>query len=404
MPKISIIMPVYNEIRYLENSIKSALEQSIGDIELICCDDGSNDGSLEYLKRIQKTESRLIVLQQNNQGAGPARNFCLEHATGEYICFLDADDKYVDSYALETMYMKMQEHKVSVCCGMLQYLIDGKVEDATIYRKYACKGDCINTYRDMQEDYYFQCFLFQKKLIDEHEIRFMDLRRYQDPPFLVSILHYAENILVIRNNIYLYRASNSKVSFDKVRTNDMLNGLKWELRFAKENNYDKLSGIVLNRIDSTFSRFIFDNLTEDNAEILQILLDMNSILGNQSLKLNLLKVMTRLLRECDYQWEKSKLDLEKAIGKEVVVYGAGERGTEFISKNIRYNTTNIVAWIDKKKFGQIVNDIEIKNPKSLNQLQYDYVIVAIKNDDIYEEICNELVEIGIKQEKIVRYK
>ena len=103
MVKISVIVPVYNCEDYLEESIKSILNQSFKDIEIICVDDGSSDNSLNILKDLACEDSRLKVFSQENQGSSSVRNFGLKNASGDYLYFFDADDFLVE-YALEEAY------------------------------------------------------------------------------------------------------------------------------------------------------------------------------------------------------------------------------------------------------------------------------------------------------------
>ena len=90
--KVSVIIPVYNVEKYLRECIDSILNQTLHELELICVDDGSTDGSLEILQAYEKKDNRVTVLTQHNQGAGAARNKGLQIAKGEYLSFLDADD------------------------------------------------------------------------------------------------------------------------------------------------------------------------------------------------------------------------------------------------------------------------------------------------------------------------
>ena len=89
MPKISIIIPVYNVAEYLSKCLDSVLGQTLSDIEIICIDDGSIDGSLKILNKIAGTDSRLNVFSQENQGSSVARNNALKKCTGDYIYFFD---------------------------------------------------------------------------------------------------------------------------------------------------------------------------------------------------------------------------------------------------------------------------------------------------------------------------
>ncbi len=103
MVKISVIVPVYNCEDYLDESIKSILNQSFKDIEVICVDDGSVDDSLKILKKFSMHDARLKVLPQENQGVSVARNNALKKVSGDYIYFFDADD-YLVADALEKAY------------------------------------------------------------------------------------------------------------------------------------------------------------------------------------------------------------------------------------------------------------------------------------------------------------
>lgn len=92
MPKISIVMPVYNQAEYAAETIESVLAQTFGDWELVIVDDGSTDGSAERILRY--SDSRIRYFYQRNRGVSAARNLALEEARGEFVGFLDADDTF----------------------------------------------------------------------------------------------------------------------------------------------------------------------------------------------------------------------------------------------------------------------------------------------------------------------
>lgn len=92
MPKVSIIIPVYNTKPYLEACLDTIINQSLQDIEIICINDGSTDGSLNILEAYAERDARITVLSQENKGQSSARNLGLSIATGEYVYFMDSDD------------------------------------------------------------------------------------------------------------------------------------------------------------------------------------------------------------------------------------------------------------------------------------------------------------------------
>ncbi|HHH38465.1 MAG TPA: glycosyltransferase, partial [Sedimenticola sp.] len=93
-PLISVVMPCYNEAERIGEAVASVFRQTFRSLELIVVDDGSSDNSLQVLYGLQAKHGRLQVFSQPNRGAGPARNMGLQHARGEYIAFLDADDAW----------------------------------------------------------------------------------------------------------------------------------------------------------------------------------------------------------------------------------------------------------------------------------------------------------------------
>ncbi len=102
-PKISVIIPVYNTERYLEDCLTSIVEQSFSSLEIIIVDDGSTDDSFLIINRYAEKDARIKVLTQENKGAAAARNAGLAVATGEYVAFIDSDDT-IDENAYEIAY------------------------------------------------------------------------------------------------------------------------------------------------------------------------------------------------------------------------------------------------------------------------------------------------------------
>ena len=107
--KVSIIIPVYNAVRYVAETIGSLLKQTYRNLELIAVDDGSTDGSSELLDRLAKEDSRLRVFHKPNGGVSSARNYGLEHFTGDYVWFFDADD-ILHEQAVEIMLKACEEN------------------------------------------------------------------------------------------------------------------------------------------------------------------------------------------------------------------------------------------------------------------------------------------------------
>lgn len=114
---LSIIIPIYNKSEYLVECIESVRGQSLKDIEIICVDDGSTDGSAEIVAKFAKQDSRIKLIRQQNLGAGAARNAGIKVAMGEYVVFLDADDYYPSNDTLARIYGAAKANNADICGG-----------------------------------------------------------------------------------------------------------------------------------------------------------------------------------------------------------------------------------------------------------------------------------------------
>ena len=141
-PKVSVIIPNYNYINYLNASITSVLSQDYPNVELIVVDDGSTDGSVEYLSSLQ---DKIVLLIQPNSGQSCARNFGLLQSTGEFICFLDADDYWEETKISRQLDLLMKENVDLVYSGVNLVTEDGSKIIETLKPEYA--GDCARNYQ-----------------------------------------------------------------------------------------------------------------------------------------------------------------------------------------------------------------------------------------------------------------
>ena len=111
--KISVIIPIYNAERYLSDCLESIVNQTFKDIEIICINDGSKDKSEQIIKQYAEKDKRIILLNQKNEGAGPARDKGVEISKGEYLSFIDSDD-FFHFRTLEIVYNNIKNYKSDV--------------------------------------------------------------------------------------------------------------------------------------------------------------------------------------------------------------------------------------------------------------------------------------------------
>ena len=107
IPKISVIIPVFNVEKYLRNCLDSVVNQTLRDIQIICVNDGSTDGSLAILREYEIRDSRIEVIDKSNGGQSSARNVGIERVRGKYMYFLDSDD-WIDPTLCEKTYYRLE--------------------------------------------------------------------------------------------------------------------------------------------------------------------------------------------------------------------------------------------------------------------------------------------------------
>ena len=127
MAKVSIIVPVYNVEKYIEKCLNSLVNQTLEDIEIILVNDGSTDKSQTIIEQYQKKYPDVIkAYSTKNGGAAKARNYALEHVTGEYIGFVDSDD-YISEEMYEKLYNQAKKENADiVCCNYYRVKMEKK--------------------------------------------------------------------------------------------------------------------------------------------------------------------------------------------------------------------------------------------------------------------------------------
>ncbi|HCK24807.1 MAG TPA: glycosyl transferase family A [Bacteroides graminisolvens] len=111
IPKVSVIIPVYNTEKYVRQAVESIRRQTLKDIEIIIVNDGSTDGSMTILEELTAQDERIKLFSQENQGQSIARNFALQKVGGKYLYFMDSDD-YLENDALELCFEKAESNNL----------------------------------------------------------------------------------------------------------------------------------------------------------------------------------------------------------------------------------------------------------------------------------------------------
>ncbi len=268
MPAVSVIIPIFNMERFLPECLDSVLKQSLSDIEVICVNDGSTDSSREILDRYAALDQRIVPVHQENQGVYAARNNALRLAAGEYAAFMDPDDYYPHSQALETLHRAATSNRAAICGGSLVEYVNGRtrpVPDRTFREEKQVD------YRDYQCEYGFQCFIFSMRLLRENALEFPPYTRFQDPPFLIAAMLKAKTFYAIPQEVYCYRWGHQQAVWSERKICDLVRGLRDNLRLARENDLRRLHANTVNRFKKDFFQHIMKHT--GNPELLGLLLE-----------------------------------------------------------------------------------------------------------------------------------
>ncbi|MBR3646098.1 MAG: glycosyltransferase family 2 protein [Lachnospiraceae bacterium] len=224
--KVSVIIPVYNVDKYLKQCLDSLVNQTLKDIEIICVDDGSTDGSLAILKEYADKYDTVQVIEQQNAGAGAARNNGLKIAKGEYLSFLDSDD-FFEPDMLEVAYNKAVEDKAD----MVVFKSDQYYEDNDEFKQvtWTLRYPKIPPYMPFKHrqmtDNVFKVFvgwawdkLFKTEFVKEHNLLFQEQRTSNDMLFVFSATVLAQRITVVpQDKVLAHQRRNNSTSLSNTR-------------------------------------------------------------------------------------------------------------------------------------------------------------------------------------------
>lgn len=209
---VSIIIPVYNCEKYLDELIQSLLNQTLKNCEFIFINDGSTDMSLDSIIKYKKVDERIKIINQSNQGVSFARNSGLKLAEGEYIGFVDADD-YIDNDMYETLYRAAKENDVDLVISDFEQEIEGNkivnrlnIEcEEKLYKKKIIEK--ILPQFIMHEDLNSVCNkLFKKDIIVINKLAFpIEVKLGEDNAFNMNYFAVIESLIYLNYNGYHYR-------------------------------------------------------------------------------------------------------------------------------------------------------------------------------------------------------
>ena len=245
MPKISIILPVYNVEKYLSQCLDSIVNQAFKDFECICVNDSSTDNSLTILQKYASKDNRIKIINQENKGLSGARNAALKVITGKYITFIDSDDFISSDYLDKLINIAEKENSDIVYCGhKIYYSLDNKYEKGPNreklnklffeYSKSQKRDKQLEYLLDIVENSRSACMkLYKTNVIKDNDILFFE-NIYAEEDFSFNILAnlYSKKINFLDEEMYYYRKQTNSITTNK--ENVRVNAIKAFALLTKE--------------------------------------------------------------------------------------------------------------------------------------------------------------------------
>lgn len=395
---LSVVVPVYNMDRYIERCLLSILLQTYENLEILIIDDGSTDGTLDICKRMQKkdTKQRIKIFEIEHKGVVAARNVGIENASGQYITFVDADD-YLTEKRYENMLSAIGDCDL-LSAGWMNFSEDinryvpdflfdrGQIkrwkaegligegiyegEKLMTFWKYSFENPAYQLTSGVLWTKIFRTSIMKEIYREIDESIFFT----EDVLFIQRYLLECKKIAVIKEYGYYYNfrvpSIKKRYPVDKMFAN-FQKIFDFQKRMFKGHIYEKM---LIEGAERQFSYFVKNVVLENTCE---------TPAGKGK------------------QWYYPYYGRLK--GKSIILYGAGGVGKAYYSHIVRDMECVLEAWVDKNaKYLKEMELLPVQEVECIRELEYDYIIVAVKEEKLYIQIKEELIKNeGVLEEKII---
>ncbi len=376
---ISIVVSIYNEWEYLDKCIDSIVNQTYKNIEIILVDDGSTDCCGEICDKYAKQDSRIIVIHKPNGGLVSARKAGTKRATGDYIINVDGDDwiekeriqnlvRGIEQYHADIIYMdgyvrEYPDNQVTVKGSLKRGFYTKQQVQEEILMKLAST----NHFYEKNIEMFMWLWAFKKELIKEKQPLIDErISMGEDLACVCECLASANSVGVIEGGSYHYTQGRVEA-------------------ISYSNN---LSSIRLEALWNQLKQFCKKEYVSPS------IYQMMVVIMNQAVAITDFSLFFR--KSCGYLYPYSKVKKNSNI----VVYGAGKFGYKImlaLSNNDQYH---VAAWVDKSNKRVTMGQYTISQVEILNQLDYNYIVVAILNYNVALGAVAELQKMGVSEDKI----
>lgn len=262
-PVLTVIMPVYNALPYLETSIESVLAQTLADIEILCIDDGSTDGSSDVLARYAADDPRIRIITKPNAGYGAAVNDGIDAARGTYVGIVEPDD-FIEPDMYKHLTDIANKHDCDVVkSDFLPFTGENETYEDAWYEIAPCKDYYGKVFDSTKGESLFYVMMmnwtgiYRRDFLRKHKVRHNESpgAAFQDNGFWFQVFTFAKRVFVTNRAFYHYRTDNASSSINSTTVAHRITG-----EYAFIRRFLEADPKRWERLQYIYGYFYFDNL------------------------------------------------------------------------------------------------------------------------------------------------
>lgn len=432
MCKVSIIVPTYNVAPYITECMDSLIDQTLKEIEIICVDADSTDGTRELLEAYAEKDARVKILDDIMHSTGYAKNIGIEVAEGEYIGIVESDD-HIALDAYEQLYQCAGQYHTDIIKGNYKAFTGEGKERIYALKAISLQKEDYNHIIDLQEtnryfnwDMYTWTGIYKKSFLEKFHIKHNESKgaSFQDVGFWLQTFAFAKTAYLLPGYFYHYRRDNP---YSSVHQSNKVYEMIREYEFGIKRIAEEMGTVQKENLPTG----IYSGMYRSYAFVYGILAaqyqeefterfhrDMKAAFVNHQIDKSLFTEKEwrgfRYIADSPEAYQKYRREIEDCKKKnqktvfqlvdryeEHIIFGAGSDGSNlhaFLKMNGKEKTA---AFSDnaKEKWGLLLNGIRIIEPKEIIE-KYQHVLVLIASMLYSEEIRQQLLKMGIKEENI----
>lgn len=421
--KVSVIVPTHNSEVYIEECVRSAMNQTYKKLEIICVD-SSSDNTVSILKELQGEDNRITIIKDENSSYGHKLNVGIQHATGEYIAILESDDYILpnmhevmlDSLPEKVDYIKVAANNFIDVNGKRYFYPDNiSISEEEFDKVIELEKNRVLGFVYLEKIW---CSLYRKQFLKENEIYANETpgASYQDVSFTYAVGLLAKNCIYKKGAFYCYRNDNQNSSVkSKAKVFCVCDEYKYlEKILKKQDAYtEEARQIILRRKLITYSWnikrldaesanafrvAIMEEMKEYTEELCSELSDYEKLLFNQIIEERTLEEYHNECKRSVECWKHIAQILHK---EKCIVIGAGIIGRTILQLQEWLNVESICG-IGDNNFEKITNKIKGYDVMSIEEVvcRYPNAYYLVANKNHYFALSEQLIKLGVSSEQL----